>query len=184
VVTKTIKNKAIFLDRDGVIIRAPKIKNKPKSIKKINEIKILYRNQLAIKNLSKFFKIIVITNQPDVSRFKIKKSTVNKINLTLIKKLHIDKIYTCFHDNKDNCDCRKPKIGNILKAKKKYKLNLKKSYFIGDRNSDVEAGKKAGCTNYFIDRNYDEKKPSKKDCSYTKSLYSASVRILKYEKNK
>ena len=183
-VTRTIENKAIFLDRDGVIIHAPKINNKPKSIKKINEIKIFYRNQLAIKNLSKFFKIIVITNQPDVSRLKIKKSTVNKINLILKKKLHIDKIYTCFHDNKDNCDCRKPKIGNILKAKKKYNLNLKKSYFIGDRNSDVEAGKKAGCINYFIDRNYDEKKPSKKGCFYAKSLYSASVRILNYEKNK
>ena len=65
--TRTIENKAIFLDRDGVIIHAPKIKNKPKSIKKINEIKIFYRNQLAIKKLSKFFKIIVITNQPDVS---------------------------------------------------------------------------------------------------------------------
>ena len=84
-VKRAIENKAIFLDRDGVIIHAPKIKNKPKSIKKINEIKIFYRNQLAIKNLSKFFKIIVITNQPDVSRLKIKKSTVNKINLILKK---------------------------------------------------------------------------------------------------
>ena len=86
-VTRTLENKAIFLDRDGVIIHAPKIKNKPKSIKKINEIKIFYRNQLAIKNLSKIFKIIVITNQPDVSRLKIKKSTVNKINFILKKKI-------------------------------------------------------------------------------------------------
>ena len=183
-VTRTTENKAIFLDRDGVIIHAPKVNNKPKSIKKINQIKIYYKNKSAIKNLSKFFKIIVITNQPDVARRKIKKSTVNKINLILKKKLYIHKIYTCFHDNKDKCDCRKPKIGNVLKAKKKYNINLKKSYFIGDRNSDIEAGKKAGCTNFFIDRNYDEKKPSKKICFYTKSLYSASVRILNHEKNK
>ena len=177
-------NKAIFLDRDGVIIYAPRKKNKPKSITSINQIKILNKNDIAIKKLSKFFKIIVITNQPDVARFKIKKKTVNKINLILKKKLRIDKIYTCFHDNNDKCNCRKPKIGNILKAKKKYNLNLTKSYLIGDRNSDIEAGKKAGCINFFIDRNYDEKKPNKKSCSYTNSLYSASVIILKNEKTK
>lgn len=183
-VKKLGENRAIFLDRDGVIIHAPKVNFKPKSIKHKNEIKIFYKNKTAISNLSKYFKIIVITNQPDVSRSKINKSTVNQINFVLKKKLKIDKIYTCFHDNADNCNCRKPKIGNILKAKKKYNLNLKKSYFIGDRYSDVKAGKKAGCTNYFIDRNYKEQKPSKKDCIYINSLYSASTLILKNEKNK
>ena len=183
-VKKTTENKAIFLDRDGVIIYAPRKKNKPKSIRKPNEIKIFAKNITAIKKLSKLFKIIVISNQPDVARLNIKKSTAKKINLILKKKLQINKIYTCFHDNKDNCDCRKPKIGNIIKAKKKYNLNLKNSYFIGDRNSDMQAGKKAGCINYFIDRNYDEEKPDMKCCTYTKSLYSASVQILKNEKNK
>ena len=154
-VKRTTENKAIFLDRDGVIIYAPRKKNKPKSIRKPNEIKIFAKNITAIKKLSKLFKIIVISNQPDVARLNIKKSTVKKINLILKKKLQINKIYTCFHDNKDNCDCRKPKIGNIIKAKKKYNLNLKNSYFIGDRNSDMQAGKKAGCINYFIDRNYE-----------------------------
>ncbi len=176
-------NKAIFLDRDGVIIKAPTVKKKPKSINSINQIKIFYKNKQAIKKLSKYYKIIVITNQPDVARNKIQKKTINDINSILIRKLAINKIYTCFHDNKDKCDCRKPKIGNILKAKKKYNLDLKKSYFIGDRNSDMVAGNRAGCVNFFIDRNYDEIKPGKKSCNYTKSLYSASIKILKNEKN-
>ena len=117
-VKKTTENRAIFLDRDGVIIYAPRNQNKPKSIRKPSEIKIFAKNITAIKKLSELFKIIVITNQPDVARLNIKKSTVKKINLILKKKLQINKIYTCFHDNKDNCDCRKPKIGNIIKAKK------------------------------------------------------------------
>ena len=71
-------NKAIFLDRDGVIIKAPKIKKKPKSINSINQIKIFYKNEQAIKKLSKYYKIIVITNQPDVARNKIKKKLLTK----------------------------------------------------------------------------------------------------------
>ena len=58
--------------------------------------------------------------------------------------------------------CRKPKPGMFIKAKRKWNINLKKSIMIGDRKKDIDAGKKAGCKNFFIDYNYDETKPSKK----------------------
>ena len=53
---------------------------------------------------------------------------------------------------------------------KKWNINLKKSIMIGDRKKDIDAGKKAGCKNFFIDYNYDEPKPSKKNCTYIKSF--------------
>lgn len=173
--------KAVFIDRDGVLIEAPKIKKKPKSIKKLNEIKILKDVKHGIKLLKKKFKLIIVTNQPDVSRKIITKKSVNKINNFLKKKLKINHVLVCFHDDKDKCKCRKPKAGLFIKAKKIWKIDLRKSYMIGDRKIDIQAGNNAGCKNFFIDYQYAERKPSKKYCEYVKSFYQAALKINEYE---
>ena len=95
-----------------------------------------------------------------------------------MKKLPLDNIYTCFHDDSDYCDCRKPKPGAILKASKKYNIDLSQSFMIGDRWKDIEAGKKAGCKTIFINYNYSEKKPNNYDYKVS-SLYEASQIIEK-----
>ena len=118
----------------------------------------------------------MVTNQPNVSRGLVKKSEVIKINKYVKKILNLDDIYCCFHDNKDKCKCRKPKAGMLINAKKKWKIDLKNSFMVGDRKKDIDAGKKAGCKNFFIDYNYDEIKPSKKNCIYIKSFKE----IIKY----
>ena len=84
----------------------------------------------------------MITNQPDVSRNKIKKKDVRKINEYLKYFFHLNDVYVCYHDNKDNCDCRKPKPGMILKSKKKWNIDLKKSFLIGDKKTDIVCAKK------------------------------------------
>ena len=66
--------------------------------------------------------------------------------------------YVCYHDDNHDCNCRKPKIGLFLKAKKKWNINFKKSIMIGDRWKDIEAGNKLGCKTYFIDYKYKESK--------------------------
>jgi D-glycero-D-manno-heptose 1,7-bisphosphate phosphatase len=171
--------KAIFVDRDGVLIKAPLVDGKPKSIKKLKLCKIISGVISGLKLLRENFLIIMITNQPDVYRKNVKKKDVNKINSFLKKKLQIDDIFVCYHDNVHKCDCRKPKPGMILLAKKKWKIDIKKSYLIGDRSSDIVAGKKAGCTNFFINYGYNEKLPSKNDCFYVKSFYVAALKIDK-----
>ena len=70
-------------------------------------------------------------------------------------------MFVCYHDDHDNCVCRKPKPGLLLEAVKKWDIDLKKSYMIGDRWKDVEAGRSAGCKTIFIDCNYGETKPKK-----------------------
>jgi D-glycero-D-manno-heptose 1,7-bisphosphate phosphatase len=178
-----VKSRAIFLDRDGVLIKTLKNKNKPIAINKFKKIRILKNTKIFLDKVKKKFLLIMVTNQPDVSRGKISKAFVNKTNSYLKKKLGLDDIFVCFHDDRNHCQCRKPKTGMILKAKKKWDINLKESFLIGDREKDILAGKKAGCKNYFIDYNYSEKKPKKKYCKYVDSFEQAikHIKDINYE---
>jgi D-glycero-D-manno-heptose 1,7-bisphosphate phosphatase len=172
--------KAVFFDRDGVLISAPKVNNKPCSIKNFSQIKIVKGLIPYIKKIKKNFKIIMITNQPDVYRNKIKKLEVEKVNFYLKKKLKLDDVFVCYHDNLHNCNCRKPKSGLLLSAKKKWNLDLKKSFLVGDRYSDIIAGKNVGCTNFFVNHKYNERKPEKKYCYYVKSTIQAINKIQSF----
>ena len=151
-----IKEAAIFFDRDGVLIEAPLINKKPTSVQSLKDVK-LCKNILEIcKYYKKNYYLIMVTNQPDYSRGVNSKKNIVNINNFLKKKLNLDMIYVCYSDN-EKCIDRKPNPGMLLKAKKKYKINLKKSFMIGDRWRDVGAGNRAGCRTVFIDRNYSEK---------------------------
>ena len=171
-------NRAFFLDRDGVILK-PIINNgKPVAPRSLNKIKIIknVKKSLQILKKNKFINII-ITNQPDVRDGLIAKLTIKKMHQVIKKKLKIDDIYTCFHNDEDNCKCRKPKRGLIFKAKKKWNIDLKKSYIIGDRWRDIELANKLKMKCFYIDYNYNEKKPKKYNYK-VKSLLTA-VRKLK-----
>lgn len=153
---KIKKEAAIFFDRDGVLIDAPLINKKPTSVQSLKDVK-LCKNILEIcKYYKKNYYLIMVTNQPDYSRGVNSKKNIININNFLKKKLNLDMIYVCYSDN-EKCIDRKPNPGMLLKAKKKYKINLKKSFMIGDRWRDVGAGNKAGCRTIFIERNYSEK---------------------------
>ena len=170
--------RCIFLDRDGVLIHIKKINNKPYSVDKINKIRLIKETQETLKKFKKNFLLIMVTNQPNVSRGLISKSKVIKINNYIKKKLKLNDVYCCYHDNNDKCNCRKPKPGMFIDAKKKWKIDLKKSFMVGDRKKDIDAGKKAGCGNFFINYNYDEKKPSKSKCVYIKS-FKDTIKYIK-----
>ena len=154
-----IKGKAIFLDRDGVLNK-PIIKNrKPYPPSKIEELEILpgvYEGIQLLRHSG--FKLIVITNQPDVSRGSTTKEIVDEINNSIIKQLKVDEIMSCFHDDNENCECRKPKPGMILEAVKKWDIDLSVSYLIGDRWRDIQTAKNIGLTSILIKYDYDEKK--------------------------
>ena len=113
--------------------------------------------------------MFVISNQPDVGHGKIPKSEIEKMNLEIKKYLNVDEFFYCYHRQFDKCFCRKPLAGLIMKALIKYKLNLKDSFFIGDRKSDMDLASSIGCKSVFIDRNYSETSPKKE--KYNKSLF-------------
>jgi D-glycero-D-manno-heptose 1,7-bisphosphate phosphatase len=154
-----IKRKAIFLDRDGVLNKAIVINGKPYPPSTINELEILEGVYEGIELLRHSgYKLIVITNQPDVARGLTTIEKVNEINNSIIQLLNVDEIICCFHDDSENCECRKPKPGMILEAVKKWEIDLSASYLIGDRWRDIQTAKNIGLTSILIKYDYDEKK--------------------------
>ena len=175
--------KAIFLDRDGVINKIIIKNGLPFSPSSFAELEILPGVKESILKLQKLnFLCLVVTNQPDVSRGKIKKKTVIKMNNYIKDELKIDEIFVCYHDDHDNCKCRKPKPGLLLEASKKWDIDLKKSYMIGDRWKDIEAGRCVGCKTIFIDCNYKETKPKNPNFT-TDSLLNAVHLIGQFQDN-
>ena len=174
---KVMKNRAIFLDRDGVLNKAIIREGKPYPPIDISELQICEGVEKGLYLLrSKGFLLIVVTNQTDASRRKTTINEIEAINNHLMDLLPLDEIYTCFHDNADNCFCRKPKPGMIINCAKKRNIDLSKSYIIGDRKNDIEAGILAGCKTIFIDYNYNEPKPEKYNLKVS-SVLMASMQI-------
>jgi D-glycero-D-manno-heptose 1,7-bisphosphate phosphatase len=103
--------------------------------------------------------LLVVTNQPDVARGTQARETVEAINQHLRIELRLDDVLTCYHDDADNCDCRKPRPGLLERAARQYGIDLPNSYMIGDRWRDIDAGANAGCKTILIDHEYHERAP-------------------------
>ncbi len=152
------KNRAIFLDRDGVINKSKVVKGKPFPPLSLEEFEFNAGIKSVIVALEdKNFKKIIITNQPDVERGKTSKKNIEDIHAFILKYLSIDEIYVCWDAYDGASDLKKPSPGLILKAAKEHNISLKDSFMIGDRWKDIDAGSRAGCKTIFIDYNYDEK---------------------------
>lgn len=170
--------RAVFLDRDGVINR-PIVKDGiPYPPSDLSELDIPDDVPQALGQLREFgFRLIVVSNQPDVARGVQSEEAVLAINSALQDRLAIDEFRVCFHDDGDNCACRKPLPGMLLEAAAGKDIDLAASFMIGDRWRDVEAGKRAGCGTILIDHGYDERFESEPD-RVVKSLSEAAQWIL------
>jgi D-glycero-D-manno-heptose 1,7-bisphosphate phosphatase len=148
---------AVFLDRDGVINRAFVRDGIPHPPASLAELEILPSVPQALQALHRRgFRLVVVTNQPDVARGVSSRASVDRIHRRLSGELPLDAILTCFHDGKDGCECRKPKPGLLLQAADALAIDLRQSFMVGDRWRDIEAGRRAGCRTFFIDRGYDD----------------------------
>jgi D-glycero-D-manno-heptose 1,7-bisphosphate phosphatase len=170
--------KAVFLDRDGVINRAMVRDGKPYPPKDMQELEILPGVAEALALLKQAgYQLIVVTNQPDVARGTTSKESVESINQYLRDRLPLDEFRTCYHDDHEACDCRKPKPGALIAAAQQHEIALDGSYMVGDRWRDIEAGSRAGCQTIFIDYGYNEKQPEHVD-HRVYSLHEAALAIL------
>ena len=169
---------AVFLDRDGVINRAIVRDGKPYPPACLDELDILPGVQEALQKLhAANYLLIVVTNQPDVARGIAKREDVEAINAYLASQLPIDDFKTCYHDSEDKCKCRKPLPGALIEAAQEHNIDLSKSFMVGDRWRDVEAGASAGCRTFFINYRYAEQKPDAPDFIVS-SLLEAKKIIL------
>ena len=157
-----LKNRAVFLDRDGTIIEGVPY------LSKVSQIKLNLNAPEGIRLINeKRYHVIVITNQSGIARGFFDETTLMKINMELknqllVKEARIDDIFFCPHmpaseisDNSKPCKCRKPKPKMILDAAEKYNINLNESFMVGDTPGDINAGKNAGCRTMLIDKGPD-----------------------------
>ena len=170
---------AVFLDRDGVLNRAVVRDGKPYPPASLKELEILPNVASALRDLKAHgFAVYIITNQPDVARGNQTRETIEAMHKSLAASLPIDDIFVCYHDDTDNCECRKPKPGLLFEAQRKYNLDLARSYMVGDRWRDIDAGHAAGCTTILIDYGYRERKPAKAPEATVRSLREAADWIM------
>lgn len=169
---------AVFLDRDGVICRAFVRDGKSYAPRELKNF-ILMPNSHHLVNLLQQagFKVIVVTNQPDIGNGFVELSIVESMHKKLFDKTKIDDVFLCTHRQDEGCNCRKPNPGMLLAAAEKHKIDLGKSFMVGDRASDVVAGQRAGCKSIFIDRQYAESRPLNPEAT-VKSLQKAVNYII------
>jgi D-glycero-D-manno-heptose 1,7-bisphosphate phosphatase len=169
---------ALFLDRDGVINRAVIRAGIPCPPASLNELEILPGVPAALQALKAGgYHLVVVTNQPDVARGSTSRELVCEIHAHLADTLALDAILTCFHDDSDECECRKPKPGLLLQAAREFGLDLASSFMVGDRWRDVEAGRRAGCRTFYVDQGYRESVPASWDFR-VESLSQAAGMVL------
>ena len=161
----SFKRKAFFLDRDGVI------NEEVDQLCNAINLKIYDFTAKAIKKTNEAGDLaIVISNQPMVAKGFMKEIDLDEIQKKIetklgFKKAKIDAFYYCLHHPekgfpgevpklKIKCKCRKPEIGLLLKAKKEFNIDFKKSFFIGDKTSDILAGQRAGCKTILVKTGY------------------------------
>ena len=173
---------AVFLDRDGVLNSAVVRDGKPYPPETAEEVEVLPGVREAVERLmGAGFRLIVVTNQPDVARGTKSRAQIEEVHARLGRELGLNDFRTCFHDDKDACPCRKPAPGLLVSAAADLAINLSHSYMVGDRWRDVEAGQRAGCTSIFVDCEYRERYPAEPFIRVT-SLAEAADWILEKEK--
>jgi D,D-heptose 1,7-bisphosphate phosphatase len=157
---------AVFIDRDGVIIEEKSY------ITDYSQVKLIENSDKAINMLNQNgFLAICITNQSSIGRGFITEKKLEEIHEHIISLLEakdakLDSIYYCPHlpeqDANKACDCRKPKTGLINKAVLEHDIDLKNSYIIGDRISDIKTGINAGIKTIYVKSGYNEYDINKK----------------------
>jgi D-glycero-D-manno-heptose 1,7-bisphosphate phosphatase len=175
-----MKHKAVFLDRDGVLNHAVIRLGKPYPPATLEELSIPHDAKSALATLkSEGFLLIVVTNQPDVVRRKTSIEQIELINNTIKTTLNLDDVRVCYHDDVDNCKCRKPKPGLIVQAALDHDVDLSLSFMIGDRWRDIEAGHDAGVRTIWLYNEYNEKKSKYAPDFTAASLTEAAEWIMK-----
>ena len=149
-------SKAVFIDRDGTLNEEVNYLNDP------DKFALIKGSLEALKLLTKDgYRIILVTNQAGLSKGKITLKQLDAIHSRMQRillrngiALASEEIFFCPHKSEDNCECRKPNLKNFMDAKERFKIDASKSYVIGDKTSDIEAGKRGGYKTILVKTGY------------------------------
>ncbi len=168
--------RAVFLDRDGVINRAVLVNGRPYPPASLEQLEILPGVPEGVAACRRAgFRVIVVTNQPDVATGKQSRAVVEAMHDHLRACLGLDDVFVCYHTDAHDCACRKPRPGMLLEAAARWSVDLAGSFMVGDRWRDVEAGHAAGCQTVWVRGDEDYREPAPRRPHWTvRSLLEAS----------
>lgn len=181
--------KVVFLDRDGVINKFP---GNGLYVTRVKDFHLLPRALAALKLLTDGgYHIFVVSNQAGVGKGVFSQEKLNQITAKMLKHVKaagakIDEVFYCTCKSSAGCHCRKPRIGNVIKALELLDKDINDAhhaYFVGDTEIDIKAGKNAGCKTVFAlsgreDRQYMKRWDVRPDF-IVEDLYDAAQLILK-----
>jgi D-glycero-D-manno-heptose 1,7-bisphosphate phosphatase len=145
-----MNDRAVFLDRDGVLMRGANY------VGHIDQVELIDSAPQALRRLQDArFHLFVVTNQSGVGRGYFTSEAVKEIHALLNQHFaaagaHIERYYVCPHRPEENCDCRKPKPKFLLEAAREYGLDLARCFMVGDRPSDIQCGANAGTQTILV----------------------------------
>ncbi len=156
--------RAVFLDRDGVLNAMIRVGDELDSPLRVEHVRLLPGVGSAIRQLNEAgLPVVIVSNQPVVAKQKTTFEELEQITKTIVAGLQaeggkIDGIYYCLHhpwaavdELRGACECRKPGPGLIQKAAEEMQLDPARSFMVGDRVTDIQAGRRAGCRTVLVD---------------------------------
>lgn len=169
-----MSRKIVFLDRDGVL-NIPRSENgkgyAPRTLEQFRFYPDAKNSVKALKEAA--FRVVVVTNQPDVEAGYLSSSTLDSMHQILKQETDVDAIRVCPHLSSSLCNCRKPRTGMLDAEIAEGGIVLEASWMVGDRDSDIRAGENAGLHTIFIERGWKEET----GVSATRSVSSLSEAV-------
>ena len=180
--------RAVFLDRDGVITQEP-----PYYAHEISQLELIPGTAAAIHRLNEHgFLVVVVSNQAGIARGYYREADMVSFNRAMEEKLaaagaHVDAFYFCPHHPEagfgellQDCQCRKPKPGMLLQAGADLDIDLGLSFMVGDRATDIEAGRRAGCVTLLVLTGYGAEELGKNTvaCDHVAEDLAAAVELI------
>lgn len=172
------KARAVFLDRDGVINRTFVREGKPYPATNVEEFEILPGVVEGCRRLKQAgFLLVVVTNQPDVGRGTLTRTAVEAIHERMVRLLPIDRVETCYSPGGEQPpdEYRKPRPGMLLSAARELGIDVSRSFMVGDRWRDIDAGHAAGCRTVLVGEGYQEQLKTAPDFCVDDLLHATDV---------
>jgi D-glycero-D-manno-heptose 1,7-bisphosphate phosphatase len=147
--------RAVFVDRDGTLIEDPGYLSDPQGVR------LVPGAAEALRTLaSRGFRLVVVSNQSGVARRLVTPEQASAVHERFVAELErrgvrLDDVRYCPHGPDEGCSCRKPLPGLLVDAASELDLDLARSFMVGDKSSDVEAGRRAGCTTILLTAKHD-----------------------------
>lgn len=149
--------RAVFLDRDGVLVEAIVHANRACAPVTLEEFRLVAGAAAQVERLRDAGLLpVVFTNQPEVARGILDAGTLARMHDRLRAAMPVADILVCPHDDADACGCRKPRPGMLRVAAERWGVDLARSFAVGDRWRDIDAGRAVGCYTILLERPYSE----------------------------